>query len=161
ARIGELNQVLINAFVAANPAGLSAKTLHRHQSRLEFFLNSVVAYQLGTIYGPLVTDLEEPLAHGATLNEMRQVRTALEKFFQYLDEQGVLRDDDLQEDKEEPRYQLVDLSMEEHTIWDNLAFASFCNPPQLTLALFDVDTEQVLASYCAACATLYRVISCD
>ncbi|MFC2684648.1 MAG: DUF6933 domain-containing protein [Limosilactobacillus oris] len=161
ARISELNQVLIKAFVAANPAELSAKTLHRHQSRLEFFLNSVVAYQLGTIYGPLVTDLEEPLAHGATINEMRQVRTALKKFFQYLNEQGVLSNDDLQKDKEELRYQLVDQSMEEHNIWDNLDFASFFNPPQLTLPLFDADTEQVLASYCAACANLYGVISCD
>ena len=120
-----------------------------------------MAYQLSTIYGPLVTDLEEPLAHGATINEMRQVRTALKKFFQYLNEQGVLSDDDLQKDKEELRYQLVDQSMEEHNIWDNLDFASFFNPPQLTLPLFDADTEQVLASYCAACANLYGVISCD
>lgn len=161
ARISELNQLLIKAFIAANPDDLSAKTLRRHQNRLEFFLNSIVAYQLGTIYGPLATDLEEPLAHGASVSEMRQVRTALKKFLQYLNKQGVLSDDELRKDKEELRYQLMDRSMEEHSIWDNLDFASFFNPPQLTLPLFDADTEQLLANYCAACANLYGVISCD
>ena len=161
ARIGELNQLLIDAFVTANPDGLSAKTMHRHQERLEFFLNSIVAYQLGTIYGSTATDLETPLAHGATFNEMRQVRTALKKFFQYIHDQGLLSAAELKENKEALTYQLMDPELEESSILDNLDFANFFRPDQLSLPIFDADTEQLLASYCAAFANLYGLISCD
>lgn len=160
-RIRGLNQVLIDAFVQANPDRLSTKTIHRHQQRLEFFLNEIVAYQLGTIYGPTAMELEEPLAHGASFSEMRQVRTALKKFYQYLHDQGLLSAEELQADKAALNNQLLDPAQADSSIWDNADLAEFLNPSRPGLPLFAADTEQLLRSYCTAFANLYGVISCD
>lgn len=98
-KIQHLNNDLIDAFVEDNKSQLGAKTLRRHRQRLTDFLNEDISFHLSTIFGDEVLDLEEPLYHGWSFNEMRQTRTALKKFYQFLLDQELISMEEWQQVK--------------------------------------------------------------
>lgn len=95
-----LNNVVIGDFIAANRDRLGAKTLKRHQQRLTFYFNEFLAYRLLTLLHDAALDLEEPLYHGFSMNEMRQTRTAMKKLYQFLYEQDLIEKKDWLNTKE-------------------------------------------------------------
>jgi hypothetical protein len=156
-KVQQQNNTLIAAFIDANRDKLSAKTLRRHQSCLDFFLNAYLGETLATIFSAEALDLEEPQYHGCSFSEMSQTKTALKKFYKYLDDQQLISTDEWSEIKEVLNEQLKD---GDPTI-DMGSLRNMFSYVNNDHGKMSRDTENLLKTYGTACANLYGLISCD
>ena len=72
---------MITAFIKANRGELSEETLAQYQERLDLYFNEFLAGRYLTFLQNQALDLEEPLSHGYSFNELLQTKTAMQEFY--------------------------------------------------------------------------------
>lgn len=153
----KLNEQLINDFINDKQNEVSKKTLNRYRDRLLFFLNEFLAPRMVTIFDEAACDLEEPLYHGFSLNEMKQTRASLKKLYQFLLDQHQISKEEFSQFKKILNQQFKNSDADFMDVPENLdellALSS-------TLPI-SRETEELLKQYCTAAVNLYGLISCD
>lgn len=89
-RLQRLNCAMITAFIEANRGELSDDSLSQYQESLDLYFNEFLAGRYLTVLQNEALDLEEPLSHGYSFDEMLQTKTAMQEFYQFLFDQDLI-----------------------------------------------------------------------
>lgn len=89
-KLQRLNNVMITAFIAAKCGELGDETLARHQERLDLYFNEYLAGRYLTFLHSVALHLEAALDHGYSLDEILQIKTAMQEFYRFLLEQNLI-----------------------------------------------------------------------
>lgn len=137
-KLSRLNKSLINELIDSLSGKYAPKTIQRHQLRLDAYLNEYLAPQLLTVFDDYALKIERVLFGGFTYYEVKGIKTALKKLYQFLFTAGLIDKQVESKCKKEINQQLKN-----------------CNES------LSVDCERLLNSYCIAMSRAYGLIPCD
>lgn len=137
-KLTQLNTILVGAVVADLTDQCAAKTIKKHHRRLESYLNDYWAENLVTFSEDIFYELDAALYDGFSLNEIKEVKSALKKLLVFVQAQKLISDSDYQK-------------------WhQQLSRQAKFDPKQIPAA-----TDALLVKYCCALTNLSGLLPCD
>lgn len=137
-KLSRLNKLLIDELIDSLSGKYASKTIKRHQLRLDSYLNEYLAPQLLTVFDDHALKIERVLFGGFTYYEVKGIKAALKKLYQFLFTAGLIDKRVAGKCKKELNQQLKN-----------------CNES------LPIDCERLLNSYCIAMSRAYGLIPCD
>lgn len=162
--IQEVNNQLLDLFLADAKRNYSARTVRRYRDNLRFYLNEWAAYRLSTIFNIYVhSSVDELEFHGVGKTERTNIKASLKKLAKYLKDKNIISDNEYDDILVYTQKDSVDLDEEYEDEGEDQAIedflASLFSESEKLPVVFNSQTDKMLDEYLKSFVALYGLIS--